>query len=269
MKLPGIPGIQWRLAALKNGLQEDAAYRIEFLIGLLGSAAVPAAIQIVLWYAIFKVGGQTQVAGLGYADLVAYTLVSTLFTQVRGGDHDFDLQEMIRTGGLSNYLLRPVGVVEFVYLRGAGGRYFTAGICLLLGALGMAVAGLDPSRLLGSMLLAIIGNILHYQIGAVLATTAFVWEEAYSVLMVKNMLVQLLSGELLPLTLFPEKWSWLWKSTPFYLYVFGPTQYALGKWSTAELLHALGVGGLWMVGIWILIRITWGLGIRNYSSLGS
>ena len=87
--------------------------------------------------------------------------------------------------------------------------------------------------------------------------------------MVKNMLVQLLSGELLPLTLFPERWSWIWKSTPFYLYVYGPTQYALGKWTHLELIHAFGVAGLWMLGVWLLIRITWGIGIRNYSSLGN
>lgn len=264
--------LQWRWAALKNGLLEDAAYRVEFIIGLLGSAAVPAAIQLILWYALFHVGtGDTprsDIAGMTYSDLIAYTLVSTLFTQVRGGDHDFDLQEMIRNGSLSNYLLRPVGVVEFVYLRGVGGRLFTAGVCLVMGAIGMSLVGMDPTRLFGAMALAILGNILHYQIGAALATTAFVWEEAYSVLMVKNMLVQLLSGELIPLNLFPEKWTWVWKSTPFYLYVFGPTQYALGKWSHLDLLHALGTAGLWMVGIWILIRITWGLGIRNYSSLG-
>jgi ABC-2 type transport system permease protein len=261
--------LQWRLAALKNGFQEDAAYRFEFLLGLLGSAAVPAAIQVVLWYALFKVGGATEVAGLTYSDLIAYTLVSTLFTQVRGGDHDFDLQEMIRSGSLSNYLLRPVGVVEFVYLRGIGGRLFTAAVCMIVGAVVMAFFGMDPIRLFGAMTLALIGNILHYQIGAALATTAFAWEEAYSVLMVKNMLVQLLSGELLPLTLFPEKWAWIWKSTPFYLYVFGPTQYALGKWSHLELLQAIGTGCLWMLGAWLLIRITWGIGIRNYSSLGS
>ena len=102
--------MKWRLAALKNGFQDAVAYRLEFFFEVLGSAFVPAAIQWVLWYAIFKIGGATQISGMDYTALVSYTMVSLLFSQVRGGDHDFELQEMIRSGQLSNYLLRPVDV---------------------------------------------------------------------------------------------------------------------------------------------------------------
>src|SRR5688572_1929477 len=121
-------GLSWRLAALKNGFQDATAYRIEFLFEVFGQAVVPAAIQWVLWYALFKVGGATEIAGMSYGDLIAYTLVSLLFTQVRGGDNDFELAEMIRSGGLSNYMLRPVGVVEFVYIRSVAPKLFIAGL---------------------------------------------------------------------------------------------------------------------------------------------
>jgi len=86
--------------------------------------------------------------------------------------------------------------------------------------------------------------------------------------MVKNMLVQLLSGELIPLNLFPVASQWIWKSTPFYLYVYGPTQYALGHWTHSEYLHGLGMAIAWMMGLSVLIRLSWGWGIRKYSSLG-
>jgi ABC-2 type transport system permease protein len=260
--------VQWRLAALKNGFRDATAYRVEFLFEVLGSALVPAAIQWVLWYAIFKLGGATEIGGLGYGDMVAYTLTSLLFSQVRGGDHDFELAEMIRSGSLSNYLLRPVGVVEFVYIRGVAPKLFIAGTCLGIGVLASLWLGRDPMRMIGAMGLAFLGNIIHYQIGAAIATAAFRWEEAYSLMMVKNMIVSLLSGELLPLNLFPETVQWAWKATPFYLYVFGPTQYALGRWSHQEFLFHLGVAFAWLGLGWILIRLSWGLGIKRYLSLG-
>jgi ABC-2 type transport system permease protein len=260
--------LEWRWAALRNGFQDAVAYQIEFLFEVLGSAFVPAAVQFVLWYALFKVNGAETVGGMTYADMIHYTAMSVMFTQIRGGDHDFELQEMIRSGHLSNYLLRPVGVVEFVYLRGVAPKLFIAGICLVLGMLIGLWFGLSPLRMLGSMFLALIGNVIHYQLGAALATAAFLWEEAYSVLMVKNMIVGLLSGELLPLNIFPENLQWIWKSTPFYLYVFGPTQYALGHWTHQEFLFHIFIGCLWIFAGWMLIRITWGLGIKRYLSLG-
>jgi len=257
------------VAALKNGFQDATAYRVEFLLEVLGSALVPAAIQWVLWYALFKLGGQEKVAGLTYTEMLSYTFMSLLFTQVRGGDHDFELMEMVRSGGLSNYLLRPASVIEFIYIRGAAPKIFLASICLSIGIMAsFYFSGLSAYRMIGAMGLAMLGNIIHYQIGALIAALAFYWEEAYSVLMVKNMIVSLLSGELLPLTLFPATMTWVWKSTPFYLYVFGPTQYALGRWTDLEFVQACGIAGLWIFGLSFLIRFTWKIGIKRYLSLG-
>lgn len=260
--------LSWRIAALRNGLQDATAYQIEFIIEFLSAAIIPAAIQMILWYALFKIGGAQNVGGMNYEQMIHYTLVSVLFTQIRGGDHDFELAEMIRSGQLSNFLLRPVGVVEFVYLRGLGPKLFISSICLLLGmGIGLFL-GMSPFRILGSMILALLGNAIHFQISASLSSVSFFWEEAYSILMVKNMAVSFLSGELIPLNLFPPSLEWIWKSTPFYLYVFGPTQYALGRWSNAEFFHQLLIGSLWLLVGWGLIRLSWSLGIRRYLSLG-
>src|SRR6185437_11522175 len=193
---------------LKNGFQDATAYRIEFFFEVLGSAVVPAGIQWLLWYAMFKIGGAQRIAGMSYHEMILYTLTTLLFSQVRGGDLDFELAEMVRSGQLSNYLLRPVSVVEFVWIRGVAPKLFIAGAALAAGiALGFT-AGLDPARMVGAMFMALLGNIIHYQVGAILATAAFIWEEAYSMLMVKNMLVNLLSGELIPLFLFPAGMQW-------------------------------------------------------------
>lgn len=258
----------WRLAALANGFKDATAYRVEFLLEVLGAAFVPAAIQMMLWYALYKVGGAQTVANLTYTDMIHYTLATLLFTQIRGGDHDFELAEMIRSGALSNYLIKPLGVVEFVYIRGIAPKLLLSFICLGVGLIASIFFDISPLRMIGAMFLAFIGNVIHFQIGAALATTAFYWEEAYSVLMVKNMIVGIMSGELIPLTLVPEQYSWIWKSTPFYLYVFGPVQFALGKWTVQEFFVNLGISFVWVALGWVLIRTTWGLGIKRYLSLG-
>jgi viologen exporter family transport system permease protein len=260
--------LSWRLAALRNGFQDATAYRLEFLLEVVGAAFVPAAIQWLLWYALFKIGGAATVAGMTYGQMVSYTLVSLLFTQVRGGDHDFELAEMIRSGALSNYLLRPVGVVEFVYIRGVAPKIFIASLALGIGMMAGVWCDISPFRLVGAMGLALVGNIIHYQLSAAIAATAFLWEEAYSMLMVKNMVVSLLCGELIPLNLFPQSMQWIWKMTPFYLYVYGPTEYALGRWSNLEFVKQFGIAGLWLCAGYALIRVTWGSGTKHYTSLG-
>jgi ABC-2 type transport system permease protein len=260
--------LAWRKAALINGFKDATAYKWEFIIEIGSSAMVPAVIQYVIWNAVFRVGGASTLAGMTFEQMVAYTLVSMLFSQIRGGNHDFELQEMIRSGALSQYLLKPVGVVEFFYLRGVAGRLLNLVICLSLGITVGSWYGLSPVRMVIAMGLALLGNVLHYQIGAILSTAAFLWEEAFSILMVKNMAVSFLSGELIPLTLFPMGWEWIYKVTPFYLYVFGPVQYVLGKWTDAQMWDAYCTGFLWLIGLWGGIRLSWSLGLKRYSSLG-
>lgn len=258
----------WRIAALKNGFRDATAYRVEFLIEIASSALIPATMQWILWYSLFQLGDNTKIAGMSYQDMLNYTWVSMLFSQVRGGDHDFEIQEMIRTGQLSNYLLRPIGVIQFVYIRGLAPRLLIAGTCLTLGIIFSNSLATSPFRLLGSMFLALIGNVIHYQISAALSATAFFWEEAYSLLMAKNMLIGIISGETIPLTLFPDSLEWIWKSTPFYLCVFGPAQYALGHWSHSYFCSQLGIACLWLLFGWLAVCVSWRIGIRRYSSLG-
>ena len=111
------------------------AYRSDFLIDFFSSALVPVCIQLILWYSIFHKGGASSFAGMTYPELLAYTWTSILFSQIRGGDYDFGLIEMIRTGTLNNYLLRPVGVIEFTFFRGLGDKLITATFCFILGVI--------------------------------------------------------------------------------------------------------------------------------------
>lgn len=259
---------EWRVAAVRNGMRDALAYRGDFLIGFFSSALVPVAIQLLLWYSIFKASGQLLFAGMSYQELLAYTWASMLFSQVRGGNYDFGLIEMIRTGTLSNYLLRPVGVVEFTFYRALGEKLITVGFCFVAGGIAIAFTDLHFHHLLMGMLLAILGNVIGYLFGAVLGAAAFYWENAFAIIMVKNMFVSLFSGELIPLSIVPEQYSWVWKSTPFYLFVYGPTQVTLGKWSAGVWAEQMVIGIAWTIALWLALRWSWGYSIKRYQGIG-
>ncbi len=261
-------GMEWRIAAIRNGIKETMAYRGDFLLDLIGSSIVPVGIQLMLWHSIFSSQEGGTFAGMTHAELLAYTWTSMLFSQIRGGNHDFTLIELIRTGGLNNYLLRPVGVVEFTYFKGIGEKLITAGMCLTLGAIATAFTSMNLSNLLMGLTLALMGNIIAYLFGAILAGAAFYWENAFAVLMVKNMAVSLLSGELIPLSVVPEQYALIWKALPFYLFVFGPTQVATGKWDAAMWGTQMGIAFFWILLLWGVLHASWRFAIHRYQGIG-
>ena len=123
-------------------------------------------------------------------------------------------------------------------------------------------------NLILGMMLAIMGNVIHYIFGAALASVAFYWENAFAVLMVKNMVVSLFSGELLPLSVVPEKYTWIWQCTPFYLYVYGPSQVALGKWDHAIWAQQMGLACVWLLGFYVMMKLAWKVSINRYQGMG-
>jgi ABC-2 type transport system permease protein len=260
--------VEWRLAAVRNGVRDALAYRGDFLINCFSSALVPVAIQLILWYSIFHNSNTVTFGGMTYPELLAYTWTSILFSQVRGGDSDFELAEMIRIGTLNNYLLRPVGVIEFTFFRILGEKLITTAFCFVLGVCVLLYLKLSVLNLILAMSLALMGNLIHYLFGSALAAVAFYWENGFAILMVKNMAVSLLSGEVLPLSIVPAKYAWIWQSTPFYLYVYGPTQITLGKWDHAMWMHQMEIGFVWIIFFWLLIKLVWGISIKRYQGIG-
>ena len=123
--------LNWRLAALKSGFSDAMAYRLEFFLEILGYAAVPAAVQMVLWYAMFTSGGQATVAG-HTAEMMTYTLTTVIFSQVRGGNHDFELAEMIGQA-LCRNISCARGSRAVRLHQGVAGKLLVALICLMAG----------------------------------------------------------------------------------------------------------------------------------------
>jgi ABC-2 type transport system permease protein len=258
----------WRLSTLKNGIQDSLAYRWDFLLRLFGNSMVPASVQFTLWYSAFKLGNATTFGGSTYSELIAYTSTSILFSQLRSGDQEYTIDEMIRTGTLSTSLLRPVSPLEFTYLRGLGEKLSIMILASVL-ALGASLfTSLQFTNFLQGLSLGILGSIINFQVGCAVVTLAFYWEQAYAALMTKNIIVSLLSGEMLPLNIFPENLTWVWKALPFYLYVYGPTQIALGRWNGAELNHHLWIAIAWIIGLAALVHVLWAHSIRRYQALG-
>jgi len=55
---------------------------------------------------------------------------------------------------------------------------------------------------------------------------------------------------------------------PFAYTIYVPVQLYLGKISFAEGLRGLAIEILWLVALYIIIKVVWRLGLRKYESVG-
>jgi ABC-2 type transport system permease protein len=121
---------------LRICVEERLAYRGDFWLGTL-MRFLPIVTQIFLWGAVFEgmrsgnrgQAGQTQIAGYGYHDFVAYyllTMISRAFSSMPGLASGIAVQ--IRNGEIKKYLIhcavcaRVLCLPRILFRMAAGGR---------------------------------------------------------------------------------------------------------------------------------------------------
>ena len=98
--------------------------------------------------------------------------------------------------------------------------------------------------------------------------TAFWFGEARSLLVAYNLANIVLSGQLIPLKMFPEKLLNVIEYTPIPYLVDIPVRFALGYIDPALFFEKLQHGIIWAIIITIIGHIIYSFGIRRYEGFG-
>jgi ABC-2 type transport system permease protein len=92
--------------------------------------------------------------------------------------------------------------------------------------------------------------------------------EVTSLLYIVNTLNYFVSGHMFPLDLLPKPWTNMLKMLPFQYMAYFPAAVFLGKVEGEALWQGLVTEAAWALGLMVLARILFRLGLRRYSAFG-
>jgi ABC-2 type transport system permease protein len=130
---------------------------------------------------------------------------------------------------------------------------------------------LPPKSLLSLILAifsAVLGFCLLYSVSYIVSTTSFWITNVWSLSTLKNVLIGIFAGTMLPIWFMPKAIQNALRYTPFDVIYFAPVKIYLGQMSTGDLLFSYGKQIIWL-GIFVLIgMILWRRGIRKITIAG-
>ena len=253
---------------LRVGLAEAVAYRAEFLVWLL-STNMPL-VMLALWTAVARDG---PVGGFTQEGFAAYYLAALVVRLMTGAWVIWEMNFEIRQGTLAFRLLRPLhplvawaaenvaampvrlavsAPVAVAALFLVGGSHVTRDPLLL---------ALFPLTLLGAWLIT-------YLAMAAVGTLAFWVDSATSLFDVWLGLFGVLSGYLVPLSLYPPWVEALSRWLPFRYMLAFPVELVTGRLARAEALAQLGVQWGFVAALLGVAAGMWRLGTRRFSAFG-
>jgi ABC-2 type transport system permease protein len=269
--VPASPGWRSALPFARVGFMNMLAYRARYYVGVL-TYVFNVAVYYFLWRAVFRNTGQT-VAGMTLSDMVTYVAVGWAIRSFYFNEIDRDLGTQVTEGRLAMNLIRPVDF-QLVMIADAAGQsafravLFSIPISVVLGL----IFPLKPPASLAAGGLFLLSAILSFFLVAALnflvGLIAIRSKSILGILRAKYLVLELLSGLLIPTTLFPEPLRTILLWSPFPHINFTPAILYLGKVAGLEALRLLALQAGWTVALLWLGHVAWRRSSRRITIQG-
>lgn len=255
------------VAMVRIRIKETLAYRAEFLLWLV-TLTLPL-VMLVFWRSVAHEG-----AFKGYtpADFTAYYLAVLVATLLTSCNSIWEVNESIRTGELSFWLLRPVH--PFVNFMAIAYGELGLRLCVALPILALAVAlapvehTLALLRLIG-LLVALVGGLLINQASQLLIGCLGFWlDRTLALFRLYSTASMVLSGAMFPLAFLPGWVGRVAQWLPFRFIIALPVEILTGKHGFFTVAKLLIVQASLASLMFIAALLVWRQGVRRYSAFG-
>lgn len=245
-----------------------AMYRLEFWMEIFGNIVRMAAAYW-LWTTLY-----TQQPGafpVTLDQIVTYGILALVINSFLdfAGDSQWYIQEKMRTGALQMDLLRPLDFHLHMLARNAGQTLFTILILGLPGyVIGLVLFGLRLPASLADGLLFLVSllpaYLISFSLGFLLGMIAIYATQVGQMAWFYYSIVGLLSGQFIPLWIFPTALQQVVRLLPFQSMIGLPVSIYIGQFSLPQALSVLALQSAWAAVLLGLSRLMWG---RAYAHL--
>jgi ABC-2 type transport system permease protein len=229
----------WSFARI--GFLNMLAYRARYYVGVL-TYLFNVSVYYFIWRAVFR--HSPSVAGLSLPEMITYVAVGWTIRSFYFNEIDRELAVQVEEGRLAMNLIRPVDFQAAMIADAAGQSAFRASLFTV--PIAIALLLIFPVRppatpLSGALFLlsAVLSFFLVAALNFLVGLIAIGAQSIQGILRAKYMILELLSGLLIPTTLFPQPFRTILLASPFPHINFTPAALYLGKaagWPAVRLL---------------------------------
>jgi len=252
------------LAYVKVSFLNNSAYRVECLLGILNTC-----LQIFISCAIWRVlyADQSNINGISFP-MIATNFIIALGLFNAFTINDFAVQSKIWDGTITSEFLKPIEYRVAIFATNLGDILFKL-LTNFLPALLLSIIfiGILPPvstiNLLLFFMSIVLGFLILWFISAIIQVSAFWIINVWSVSTIKNVIVSVFSGMLLPLWFMPESIRNILQFTPFDSIYFIPIDIYLGQINIANVWSYFLRQLIWIVVLYFIGKAMWELGKKR------
>jgi ABC-2 type transport system permease protein len=257
----GAASIQWRasLPFARIGFLNMLAYRARYYVGVL-TYLFNVAVYYFIWRAVFL--HSPAVVGLSLPEMITYVAVGWTIRSFYFNEIDRDIAAQVQEGRLAMNLIRPVDFQTVMIADAAGQSAFRAILFTVpIGiVIGLVFPVRPPASVPAALLFLVSAGLSFFLVAAInflVGLIAIRTKSILGILRAKYLILELLSGLLIPTTLFPEPFRTALFASPFPHINYTPAALYLGKVTGMAAARMLGLQAAWTLALLAAGQFAW------------
>lgn len=249
---------------VKKKFLNNLEYKFNYIMGII-STILSFLIFICIYKALY--GGAAEIDGITFSMVATNFLLSLCLSNVYKFDDEF-IQHKLRDGQIANELLKPISFKGRLLAENLGENLF--GVCFnFLPTLFIAlfITNIEKPASVISFLLflvsAILGYFILWEISFIIQTLSFWVFRIWGISTIKNVIIDIFSGTMIPLWFMPQWILDFIKWTPFDSIYFTPVKTYLGQVTSNQLLINFSRQIIWIIIFFIIGHILWKCGEKK------
>lgn len=214
-----------------------------------------------LWGIIFE--GKETVSGFTFHSMLSYYIISSFLSQIEMSDGvSGEISERIRNGTFSKYMVIPVNIEKYFLAMETGIVTFYLAFDFLAAAIWIFIFRIqfvfttNTIMILFALSMILLGLLFMVQLNYFLGILTLKYQEISTFLMIKNNLVELITGSIIPLILLPDPIIAFMKVFPFYYVTYLPSMLLIGRCKEEAVIGVLIMVG-WCIFMKIINKVTY------------
>ena len=251
----------WRAAVpfARIGFLNMLAFRARYYVGVL-TYLFNVAVYYFIWRAVFRDGA--SVGGLTLGDMVTYVAVGWAIRSFYFNEIDRDLAGQVQEGKLAMNLIRPVDFQMVMVADAAGQSAFRAVLFTIPISIALALVFplKAPASVTAGLLFLFSATVSFFLVAGLnflVGLIAIRSKSILGILRAKYLVFELLSGLLIPTTLFPEPLKSILLASPFPHINYTPAALYLGKATGLEAAKLLALQAGWTLTLLAVGQWAW------------
>jgi ABC-2 type transport system permease protein len=241
-------------------------WRVRTIIGFLG----------IYWFWSAVYSQYDFIGSYSKNSMLLYLLVANFLRSLVLSNSSYHVCVEIASGDLNNYLIKPLNYFYNWLARDWADKllnlaFFSVEVVILVALLKLPVEWPSTWQQGGLFLASgILAAVLYFFFSFVVSSFSFWYpeHEGWPLRFFMLMLLDFLSGQAFPLDIFPQALVQIFKTLPFYYFIFLPAQIYLNQLSGNDIARGMMIMVAWLLVLVYLTKIIWKKGLQIYGAFG-